>query len=84
MVQLIVGRRTSAIDEKPMNERAKPLMAARMTESSLKSRGKKNTITTEQRLSLGEVVARSAERDLGYNQCWPVRANMAAGDRRSV
>ena len=32
--QLIVGRRTSAIDEKLMMERTEPLMAARMTNSS--------------------------------------------------
>ena len=32
--QLIVGRRTSAIDEKLMIERTEPLMAARMTNSS--------------------------------------------------
>jgi hypothetical protein len=32
--QLIVGRRTSAIDEKLMIERTEPLMAARMTNPS--------------------------------------------------
>ena len=75
--RLSVERRASAIDDKPVTERAEPLMAARMTKSSLKSRKKIRS------LSSGCRRARSLRGVLSvnwaHNKCQPVRAGMAAG-----